>query len=392
MDLVFGLAWWTFGLASGMLFVVFVLYPLGLWLLALGRPRRESAECGDDSLAVSFLVAVRNGEKLIGEKIRNCLAQDYAPERLEVVVFSDGSTDGTEDIVRSCQCPRVRLHRSAVHDGKTAALNKGMQSCSGDVVVFSDVDALLEQDVVRKLVAHFRDPAVGGVCGQRVISEEGSDLKGPQSRYIRFDSVIKALESEVGSITSNDGKLYSIRRRLFQPIADAVTDDLFVSLAVVKQGYRFRFEPCARAFVRLPSRNASHELERRRRIVSRSLRGIFLMRAVLNPFRYGVFALGLWINKVMRRLVPICLIGIFAATVCLSLSSLWMQLLLGLQGLFYAAALSYPLLRRLSWGKTAVRAASVPFYFCAGSLGTLLGLLDFILARQVTRWEPQKGN
>jgi cellulose synthase/poly-beta-1,6-N-acetylglucosamine synthase-like glycosyltransferase len=223
-----------------------------------------------------------------------------------------------------------------------------------------------------------------------VLSADGRMLREPQRRYIGFDSAIKALESRCGRITSNDGKLYAIRRALFEPIPEAVTDDLFVCLSVIRQGYDFTFEPKARAFIRLPSRSASHEIERRRRIVSRSLRGIGMMRSLLNPRRYRAYSLGLFINKVLRRLLPVFLILIFVSTAVLSAFHPAAAVLLILQSGFYTVALAYPALARIASKGALERAASVPFYFCVGNYGTLLGLADFVMGRRVARWDPRK--
>jgi cellulose synthase/poly-beta-1,6-N-acetylglucosamine synthase-like glycosyltransferase len=367
----------------------FAFYPVALWIGARRRPKRG---LGDDSSTpfVSMLVAVRNGEAFIGEKIRNALDLEYPRDRFEIIVHSDGSTDGTVRVMRQFEDPRVVCLESAEHVGKAEALNRGILECRGDIIVFSDADALLDRGALRALVRHFDDPRLGGVCGQRVISKDGRALEDAQHRYITFDSAIKALESRFGRITSNDGKLYAVRRALVQPIPEAVTDDLFVCLSVIRQGFDFIFEPRARAFIRLPSRSASHEVERRRRIVSRSLRGIRLMRGLLNPRRYGAFAVGLMINKVLRRLLPVGLILIFVSTAVLSAFHPAAAALAALQAGFYAAALAYPVLARIVSAGAIRRAASVPFYFCVGNYGTLLGLADFLRGRRVARWDPRK--
>jgi len=368
---------------------LFAAYPAALWIITRLRPA-SAPGAATEPPSVSVLVAVRNGEAVIGDKIRNALAVGNPLGRFQVVVVSDGSTDGTDAVVRSLADPALTFLSFAEHVGKAAALNAGLAECRGEVVVFSDADAILEPGAIEALVRHFDDERVGGVCGQRVIARDGRSMRDAQKRYIRFDSAIKELESRLGRITSNDGKLYAIRRALFQPIPEAVTDDLFVCLSVIRQGYHFVFEPAARAMIRLPSRSPSHEVERRRRIVSRSLRGLGIMRPLLNPHRYGSYALGLLINKVLRRLLPLCLVLVLVATAMLSPRHPAAAVLLAVQGVFYAAALAYPALSRLAG--PASRLASVPFYFCVGSWGTLLGVADFLRGRKVARWDPRKAD
>jgi cellulose synthase/poly-beta-1,6-N-acetylglucosamine synthase-like glycosyltransferase len=375
----------------------FVLYLPLLWVAARRRPARRPAP--DARLpALSVLVAVRNGADYIERKIDNALALDYPPDRLQVVVVSDGSTDGTASILqarereRDREKPRLKCVVCEEHVGKAEALNRGMRECTGEIVTFSDADALLEPAALSALAAHFGDWGVGGVCGQRVIAGEGRGLRHAQRRYVGFDSAIKALESRTGRITSNDGKLYAIRRDLFRPIPGGVTDDLYVAMAVISQGRDFLFEPAARASVRLPSRNAAHEVARRRRIVARSLRGIREMRRLLDPRRHGTFALGLFANKVLRRLLPVCLILAFASTAALSPFHPAAASFLALQAAFYVAALCHPLLQRVAGNRGLSRAASVPFYICVGAWGTLLGLADFLRGRIVSRWDPVKAD
>jgi cellulose synthase/poly-beta-1,6-N-acetylglucosamine synthase-like glycosyltransferase len=370
------------------LVLVFAVYPCSVSLAAALR-RRIRPGALDRPPGVSLLVPVRNGERLIEEKVRNALALDPG---LEIVFVSDGSTDATENLIRSLAGDRAKLIASSEHLGKAQALNRGLAACTGDIVVFSDADALLAPDALDHMLPHFADPTVGGVCGRRVIRERPGELAQAQSRYITLDSALKQAESRLGSITSNDGKLYSIRRELFRPIAPGATDDLFVALNVVQQGFRFVFEPRARAFIPTPSRNAAHELARRRRIVSRSLHGIFLMKEVLNPLRHGGFSLQLLINKVFRRLLPVFLILLFVSSAVLAPSRPWIGFLFLLQVVFYALALCHLLSATPDAARTIRRATSVACYFCVGNAGTLLGLLDFLKRKETVKWDPLKAD
>lgn len=375
----------------GGILLVFGLYPLVV--LCAGWRRAERGRSGAalaPAPSVSLLVAVRNGEGLVGEKVRNSLALRHSAER-QAVFVSDGSTDRTVERLRAEAGPGVEVLEVVAHHGKAHALNAGAERCRGEILVFSDADALLPPDALEWLLAPFADQAVGGVCGQRVIQDGGGNgLSAAQGSYIAADSGLKRAESRLGSVTSNDGKLYAIRRSLFRPIAPGATDDLYSCLSVVEQGRRFVFEPRALAFIRTPSRDEGHELARRRRIVSRSLHGISAKRALLNPLRHGAFALQLLVNKVCRRLLPLFLLGLFASSLALSfLAPHWIaRLALAGQLAFYGLALAQPLLARVPrLGKLAATAR----YFCVGNLGTLLGLADFLRGREAVKWEPRKS-
>lgn len=378
-------------LSAGGILLVFLLYPLSVWLRVLGR-KEEGALENQANPSISLIIVARNAEELIEEKLRNCFSLDYPGQLLEFIFYSDGSTDGTEEILRRYRdVARVRFFSSRRHHGKTSALNRCLELATGELAVFSDVDALLPPNALARMIRHYADPRVGGVCGRRVIDETSLDMKDAQGTYGDFDSFIKAMESRSGSITSNDGKLYSIRRKLFQPIPEAVTDDFYTGLSIVAQGYRFTFEPEARAHIRIPSRSPAHEVNRRRRIVSRSLRAIYLLKELLNPWKHGMFAIGLAINKVLRRLLPVFLLLLFFSTVCLSFHYPVATALLMLQIGFYGAASAYPAFSRyLSPKNRFKKATSVACYFCVGNFGTLLGLVDFLTGRKTTKWDPFK--
>lgn len=374
------------------IFLVLGGYPLLLWLWCLRTPLADNpTDTNSDSAppSITLIVVVHNGENLIDNKLTNTLALDYPPDRLQVLVCSDGSTDSTSQQVTKRGDLRIRLLESAQRQGKNLTLNAGVATCDSDMLVFSDADARLHPQALKWLMAPMADPGVGGVCGQRVIGRDTTDLSEPQQDYIRFDSAIKKLESDLGSITSNDGKLYAMRRRLYRGMARAVTDDLYNCLQVVDQGYRFVFAPRALAFIRTPSRNPAHELIRRRRIIARSLNGIGLMHGLLNPWRNFQFATGLLINKLLRRLLPVLLAGLLIGSLAGALHSHWLALLLLGQAAFYGAALLHRMLRPVPLVGHVAEAA---LYFSLGNYATLLGMLDFLRGVRPDVWEPVKSD
>jgi cellulose synthase/poly-beta-1,6-N-acetylglucosamine synthase-like glycosyltransferase len=370
--------------------LVFLLNPLIIWVLYLIKGKKKVQYAGFHP-SVSLLVVVHNAEDLLESKIKNSLSLQYPSDNYEIVIFSDGSTDGTADRVKLFTNRKVKFLSSPEHKGKNSAINEAIPNCEGEIIVFSDVDAILESDAIIKLTDSFSDSEIGGACGLRIICEEGNALKAAQSDYIRFDSTIKKLESDTGSISSNDGKLYAIRKDLFQNIPSGVTDDLYVCLSVVKKHYRFIFESGAKAFIKVPSRSPHHEVLRRRRIVSTSLRGIFLMKGLLNPFNYGIFSVKLFVNKILRRLLPIFMILLLVSSLYLSYYWPPFKAILFLQIIFYAGAFSYwALFQNIPALNLFRRLSSQAFYFCIGNFGTFLGLLDFLMGRQMVRWEPVK--
>lgn len=340
---------------------------------------------------ISLVIVVRNAAALIRRKIVNSLALDYPSESLEIIVFSDGSSDATEQEVAAVPDRRITFLSSARHEGKNAAINAAVTRAVGELVVLTDADALLEEDALSVMADCFSDPLVGGVSGSIAFQDESGKLKKAQSVFMGFDSVIKHFESQTGSISSKTGKISAIRRSLFRPLPEAVADDMYIPLSIVKQRKRFVYEERARAFIRVSSRNPRHEIERRRRIVTRSLTAIFSMKELLNPLRHGLFSLNLLINKVVRRFLPVSLLLFFVSSVILSFPhKLFLVLAFGQAG-FYLLALSSPFFeRRGAPARWLGKASSVAYYFCLGNYGTLLGLIDFLTGKRVAKWNPVK--
>ncbi len=397
------LGWSLLLMGSTGLLTVFAGYPALARLAAL-RTKRGSAAEGDGETndargleSVSVIVAMRNAETLLPAKLDSLFALEIAKGRLQVLLASDGSTDGTVAAARraAAEAPEhveVQVIELQQHHGKHVALNEAAARANGDVLVFSDVDALLEPDALTWLVRALAQRGVGGVCGRRMIGERDAYLGSAQSSYVALDSGLKGIESRTGSITSNDGKLYAIRSWLFEPIAPGVTDDLFASMSVVRQGGRFVYEGRARAWIRTPSRTSRHEVSRRRRIVCRSLRGIWLQRQVLNPARTGLYGVGLTLNKVGRRLLPFLLLASLLGLALLARESWIARALTAAAALGVTTALMQPYLARLSLPGPLAKALGMAHYFLVGCAGTALGCLDFLLNRRVVRWDPKKAD
>jgi cellulose synthase/poly-beta-1,6-N-acetylglucosamine synthase-like glycosyltransferase len=377
-----------FSLSLFGIFLVFLGYPLLLFVLARLRPRSHSID-PDYTPAVTLIVACHNPGPLLQQKIDNSLALDYPAEKLSILIVSDGSTDGTAETVRNLRGPRIRGVALDRHDGKAAALNKAIEQAASEILVFSDVDARLPAATLRTLMRHFADPKIGGVCGQRVlVNSGGAALHDAQATYVGWDSRIKSLESLVSSTTSNDGKLYALRHVAAGPIADGVTDDLYAALGAIRRGWRFIFDPDAHALIPTPAKSPDHEISRRRRVVSRSLRSIYLNRPLLNPISYGPFSIALILNKGLRRGIPVLLVCVLITNIWLAGSSWLFAALLSAQAVVYGLALIGYL--GLCANCVVSSAARHAYYIVLGMFGTSLGLLDFIRGRTVTVWEPSK--
>jgi cellulose synthase/poly-beta-1,6-N-acetylglucosamine synthase-like glycosyltransferase len=383
------------------IFCVFFGYPLILYVSVILKNKNSSTTIQEQKYPyVSFVVVFRNAESLIENKIHNFMNLDYPNNRRELILVSDGTDDGSSELVHPYLTNNIHLFQFSNHKGKAQRLNFGVEKSRGEFVFFSDADSILDNKSISLLINHFYDSeVVGGVCGQRVIVDDIAQIKTGQMEFVKWDLLIKLLETRNGfNITSNEGKIYVIRKKLYCEVPDGVTDDAYVLFSIVSNGYRFVFEQEAKSFIMAPSRNARHELIRRIRIVSTSLNGLKMNRKLFNPFKYGVFSYGLFINKVLRRLLPVFFIFFFISSFLLYVSDLFYATIAILfQIVGYIFSFSYPYLNNKSFLKKykiyhfVSKLSELGFYFCLGLLGTFLGVLFFCVGKKITKWEPLKN-
>ena len=372
--------------------IAFLFYAYGGFALLVGLVglvQRRGVRKLPITPSVSLIIAAYNEEKVIAERLENALAMDYPRDRLQILVASDGSTDGTDDIVASYASRGVLL-LSLPRRGKIRTLNAAVARATGKILVFTDANIMCRADTLRALVANFADASVGGVAGHTTYTlDPASESSSYGERlYWRYDTWLKTLESQTGSIVSAHGGLYAIRRVLFRPIPDgAVTDDFAISTLVVAQGYRLVFEPEALATeVAVPE--AQREFRRRVRLMTRGLRGVFLRRRLLNPRKYGFYSIVLASHKLARRLVPVSLaiLGV-ASLAAWSHGPLYQAAVLA-QAFFYGMASVGYLLRRSPMGR--LRLLYIPFYYCMANVACSVAWVHALRGRRIEVWQPQR--
>jgi cellulose synthase/poly-beta-1,6-N-acetylglucosamine synthase-like glycosyltransferase len=391
-------------LAVGAATLPLAVYPATLRLIAARRPAPNpppSTGPDHDPIRASVVVAFTSGGALLHAKLANLAAQARSSPtaELDLILVADGPMADADRAVAKGDAKGLPVTLCALDApaGKAHALNLGVTQARGDVLVFSDLDAELESEALPALLRWFADPSVGAVCGRRRIIQTGGSAVAAagQSAYTDLDSRIKLLENRLGAITSNDGKLYAMRRSLFQPIHPAATDDLYNALSVVSQGYRVLFEPAAIARIPAPAWTIEHDLARRRRVTLRSLTGLFARPSLLLTPRFGLFGARLVINKLLRRLLPIAgLLGLLGL-VLLVPQHRWAAWLLSALLLGTGMAAVYVPLARAGITDRLPRAVdrlwAAGFYAGLGLLGMLLGLVDFLRGKRIARWAPRKA-
>jgi len=376
----------VFWFSLSVLIYIYLGYPAALWLLSLFR-RRPVAK-GENLPRVTAVISAFNEERHIRETVENKLAQDYPADMLNVTVVSDGSTDRTDAIVEELAGPRVKLIRQTPRQGKTAALNRAVAESAADIIVFSDANSLYRADAVRNLVRNFSDPAVGYVTGKMVyVDAQGSLVGSGCSAYMRYENVLRALETQTASVVGVDGGVDAVRRALYEPMTADMLPDFVLPLRVAEKGYRVVYEENAFLQENALSRSTD-EWAMRVRVILRSFHALWAMRAVMNPARHGLFAVQVISHKLLRYFAVFFQALVFAANVVLlDDGPLYVGLFIG-QVLFYALAGGGWIVERAGGN---AKIFLFPYYFCLLNGASFLALVKFLRGQKQVTWMPRKG-
>ena len=298
---------------------VYAGYPLLCWLLS--RLRRRPVRSAPGTPPVTIVISAYNEAGCIEATLRNKLALDYPDDLCEIIVVSDGSDDGTDEIVAriAAAAPdRVRLLRQEPRAGKTNALNAAASIARGEILVFSDANSLYAPDALRRLVEPFADPAVGYATGRMLYKAPDGSLTGEGcSAYMRYENSLRGLESAMGSVVGVDGGIDAVRASHYAAMREDQQPDFVLPLSVVQRGLRVVFVPQARLYEASLAR-AGDEFRMRTRVALRAWHALRDMAILLNPLRYGIFSWQLFSHKWLRYLAPV-----FQATAFLANVFLW---------------------------------------------------------------------
>jgi poly-beta-1,6-N-acetyl-D-glucosamine synthase len=371
----------TFWLCAGLLVYVYLGYPGLAW--ARASLARRPPPCDGPLPVLSVVVVAHDEADRIAARIDNLLAQDYPRDRLEILVASDGSTDGTASLALTYAAAGVGVHAFAVRRGKAAVLNDVVPRARGAIVVLADARQRFESDTVRALARPFANPAVGAVSGELILSEtpDGPTVGRGVGFYWRYEKLIRKSESRIDSTVGATGAVYAIRRELFEPIPeDTVLDDVLIPLCIVRRGYRVLFEPAARAWDRVAA-SAGEELARKVRTLAGNFQLFWRAPWLLDPRRNRIW-LATVSHKGLRLLGPLLHAGAFVASAALADVAFYAAALAA-QAAFYAMALGGHATRN-SRRRSAL--LSVPYVVCLLNWATVVGFVRFCTGRQRATW------
>lgn len=370
---------------SASLFAVvycYAIYPFVVWLAAfVFKPVKRTVGQAEPP-SVTVLISAHNEEDWIVERIKNLLALNYPPEKITIVIASDGSTDRTEELIEGFNDERVVLLSYSPNRGKSNTLNAAMAETQGEIIVFSDANTMFEPDALSLLVQHFDDETTGVVVGRLILRDAatGSNVDGI---YWRYETFIKKSEAKLGALLGANGAIYAMRRDCFVEIpGNTIIDDFVIPLlAKLKHRCRIVYEPAAVA-VEESAPHVSDEFWRRARIGAGGYQSLTLLWPLLSP-AHGWTAFAFFSHKVLRWFSPFFLLSILVCNVFLVEHWLF-QIVLAVQLACYGTAL-------LGWfvpGRNIFsRGIRLSTMFASMNLALLVGFWRWLTTPQTGAWK-----
>jgi cellulose synthase/poly-beta-1,6-N-acetylglucosamine synthase-like glycosyltransferase len=366
---------YVFWAAACLMLYTYAGYPLWIYLRSRLYPRPPQQ--GSILPTISIILAVHNGAALLRQKVEHLLSLDYPRDRMEIKIVSDGSTDGTDDILNEIQDPQIKCFRSSEHCGKAAALNLGMQSATGEILLFLDIRPWIENNALQLLLSNFADPHVGCVAGELVLRDDGHDAgaKAVGNLYWRYEQWIRNCEAKVDSPLGVYGGFYAVRRKLASALPEGtILDDMLQPLSVIRQGYRSVLDLRARVYDIWP-KSLRGEFHRKVRTLAGNFQLLQLAPWLLsrqNRLRFELIS-----HKLLRLLVPILLVILLISSGLLANRSLFYAGALAAQIVLYVLAV----LGAVPAIPVLVRIAAPASAFCMLNAAVVVGFYKFLFTR-----------
>jgi cellulose synthase/poly-beta-1,6-N-acetylglucosamine synthase-like glycosyltransferase len=342
---------------------------------------------------VTLFIAAYNEKDFVKAKMKNTSALEYPKEKINIIWVTDGSNDGTPDLLKGY--PNTTVHHLDERNGKIGAMNRGMDFVQTPIVIFSDANTNLGKESIRRIVNLFNNPKVGCVSGEKRIVDKESDVASGagEGMYWRYESQLKKWDAELYSVVGAAGELFAIRTKLYRHVEkDTLLDDFMISLRVAQDGYTIQYDPEAYA-IETASANVKEELKRKIRISAGGIQSIVRLRSLLNIFKYGTLSFQYISHRVLRwSLTPLCLVLLIPVLSLITInegafSFNLFAIFFWLQVLFYSAAL-------LGWflehKETRVKILFIPYYFFIMNLSVVLGFFRYMKKSQSVNWERAK--
>ena len=374
----------------GTLAYTYLVFPLVTLLRGLIFKRTWTQD--DSAPPVSLIIVCHNEEYGSQAKLENVACCNYPTNSLEIIVASDGSDDRTAEIVKAFPDKRVKLFEME-RRGKIPTLNHAVEHATGEILVFTDANSVLRDDALRKLTRHFADENIGCVAGNQVYVKDTRQLdektadrwEDGETSYWNLDRMLKQAQTNAGNAIAATGALYAIRARLFQKVPEGVTDDFYISTRSIQQGYQLIFDREAIAYEAVVKKSTV-ELGRKVRIMTRGMRSLLFSLDLMNPFRYGFYAIQLISHKLLKRLCVLPLLVLIFMTPWLFQ---WNFFFKGLSFLIWGGLLMtlFSLATSRIWiGKT--KPCRILSFFALVNFAALLAILNILSGKKIDMWQP----
>ncbi len=381
-----------------LLFYTYIGYALVLYLLLKIKkvlfPKKILSFDSSYEPDVCLFVTAFNEKDFIKQKVENSFSLDYPKEKIQYLWITDGSNDGTPDLLKKYDL--LEVHHLPERRGKMHAMNRGVKFVKTPIIIFSDTNTILGKQSVREIVARFSNQKTGCVAGEKRIVEKDADAAAGagEGLYWKMESWIKKMDAELNSAVGAVGELFAIRTELFEDVeTDTLLDDFMISLRIVQKGYNIAYTSNAYA-EETASLNVGEEFKRKIRIAAGGIQSIFRLKSLLNPFRYGLYSWQYFSHKVLRwTLAPVSLFLILPVNLLI----VWQQ-----NGWFefqfysvmlYIQLLCY-LMAALGWylenKKLHFKLLFVPYYFLFINYTSIRGIFRYFKGKQSVVWEKAK--
>ena len=367
-----------FWVSAALLTYTFAGYSLIMRTLARFKRGDRALSFANETPPVAVVIAAYNEAARIGARIENILTSVYPPEHLRVVIVSDGSNDGTADVVRSCSRENVRLMERLARSGKAACLNDAVASCTEPFIVFTDARQSFASNAIAHLLAPFADPKVGAVSGSLEIVPSASTAGQGVDWYWASEKRLRQAESDFNSVVGCTGAIYAIRRELWEPLpANAVLDDVLVPMRIAERGFRIHFSGDAKAFDPQPL-DPGNEIRRKTRTLAGNWQMLFFHPQWIVPGGHRLWW-QLLSHKALRLVTPLLLIFVFVSAGALARCSSVFRMIVALQASFYLAGIASLLLR--------VRCLALPAGFLLLQWAAIRAAIRAITPGALVRWD-----
>jgi poly-beta-1,6-N-acetyl-D-glucosamine synthase len=349
---------------------------------------------------VTMMIMSYNEEKTIAKKIENSLEIDYPKDKLEIFIVDSASTDKTQSIVNKVikefykKNPKdkrvLKLIAQPKREGKASGINYGKERASGEIIIITDGNAMMNKNAIKNIVRHFDDPKVGGVCGRF----EARDLHGTStgeggSIYWRIERMLRSGESNLDSCIHMSGEVTAFRANVVKEVdTTQLSEDFDMAVSIRKKGFRIIYEPYAIAYEPAPT-NIKDLKTQKKRIVIGTLQVLFKHKDMLFNPKYGWYGvMTLTSHKLFQLLTPLALLVVFASSLGLFFlnNSWWVHALIVLE-------ISAIILTLLSLILTLNRffkhnkALNFIKYFTASNWIVVLGWFDFLRGKKIVTWK-----